>query len=232
MAQTDLLRDLLELATREGALEGEALESFVGALRERARLVVEERVERLESRALALEREEAWRREAMAGLEQSVRSLESENDWQRDAMATLEDSVRSLERENAWLRQTLVGLEARAESQREAMATLEGSLRSLEEENAWRREAMTTLDTSLRALEEEKAWRQEAVATLEREVERVRDEGQRAASAHEVLLAHHREVLGRVITEAAGVSSLPLVRLRQARRRLRALAELLRREAR
>jgi chromosome segregation ATPase len=197
VAQTDLLQDVLELATRESALEGEALEAFVAALQERARLVVEERIERLESQARTLEREGAWRREAMAGLEQSVRSLENENDWQR-----------------------------------QAMATLEGSVRSLEEENAWRREAVTTLETSLRTLEQEKAWRQEAVATLEREVERLRDEGQKAASAHEALLAHHREVLGRVVTEAVEVSSLPLVRLGQARRRLRALAELLRRETR
>ena len=66
----DLLLDLLKLAREEGALEGAGLEAFVAALRERAGLVVAERIRRLQDQVTALESQEgvlkeelAWRRE-------------------------------------------------------------------------------------------------------------------------------------------------------------------------
>ena len=58
----DPLRDVLDVASREGALQGEGLTAFVDALRERARLVLAERVERNEERLRSLEAEAAWRR--------------------------------------------------------------------------------------------------------------------------------------------------------------------------
>jgi hypothetical protein len=64
MAQGDLLEEVLQLARREGALEGEALEAFLTALRERAELIVAQRLE-----------ENAWRRESMAGLEAELRAV-------------------------------------------------------------------------------------------------------------------------------------------------------------
>src|SRR6185436_865018 len=79
LGQADLLADVLALARQEGALEGERLEVFVSALRERAALILDERLG-------ALKTETAWRREAMAGLEQRAQSLEKENAWRRDAM--------------------------------------------------------------------------------------------------------------------------------------------------
>jgi hypothetical protein len=106
----DPLSDLLSLASREGALEGEALSAFLEALRERARLVVAERFERQEARLPALEAENAWR---------------------RDAMTTLEAGVRSLEAEVAWVRASLTGLEAEVSWRRESMASLEENVRAL-----------------------------------------------------------------------------------------------------
>ena len=64
MGQEDLLADVLDLARREGALEGESLEAFLAALRERAELIVAQRLE-----------ENEWRRESMAGLEAELRAV-------------------------------------------------------------------------------------------------------------------------------------------------------------
>ncbi len=64
MGREDLLADVLELARREGALEGEALLAFLTALRERAELIVAQRLE-----------ENEWRRESMAGLEAELRAV-------------------------------------------------------------------------------------------------------------------------------------------------------------
>jgi hypothetical protein len=64
MSGEDLLADVLRLAQREGALQGDALEAFLTALRERADLIVAQRLE-----------ENAWRRESMAGLEAELRAV-------------------------------------------------------------------------------------------------------------------------------------------------------------
>ena len=64
MGQDDLLTDLLQLARREGALEGAALDAFLTALRERAAIIIAQRLE-----------ENEWRRESMAGLEAELRAV-------------------------------------------------------------------------------------------------------------------------------------------------------------
>jgi predicted nucleic acid-binding Zn-ribbon protein len=152
---SDPLRDVLELASREGALEGEGLEAFAEALRERARLVLAERVQSLEDRLKTLEAEVSWRRESMA-------SLEAELSWRRESMKALEESVDSLGRQA---------------------------------------EALTA-------------------------------ELRRAQDAHGALLAHQRELVERVAAELLSVAALSPLRVREARRRLRALAGLLRVDSR
>jgi hypothetical protein len=112
----DLLRDVLDLASREGALQGEGLAAFAEALRERARLVLAERAERLRA--------------------------------------------------------------------------------------------------------------------LEAEAERLADELGKASDAHGALLAHHRDLVERVAAELLSVAALSPLRTREARRRLRALAGLLRADSR
>jgi hypothetical protein len=175
VAQADLLRDVLELAGKEKSLEGEGLEAFAAALRERAALILADR----------------------------VRPLEEENAWQRDAVAGLEKSVRALEAESAWRRETVAGLQE--------------AVRALQEENRWQRETVSNLQESVRSLEAEK--------------ERLRRSVELATGAHDLLLAHHRDVLRQVMTEALAVSALSVLQVRQARQRLRALAALLRPEA-
>ena len=161
MAQADLLRDVLELAAKEKALEGDALVAFGTALRDRARLVLAERIQPLEER---------------------IRSLEIHG--------------RSVDTENAWRREAMDGLAA---------------------ENAWRREAMTGLE--------------ERVRGLEAELQTLAGDHARATRAHAELMAHHGDVVRQVIAEALAVAALPWVQVRQARRRLTSLADLLRPEA-
>ena len=146
--QPNPLSDVLELARREGALAGEGLAAFLEGLRERARVVLAERFERLEDRQRLLEAEAA--------------SLRREIDWRRESMAALKENVRA----------------------------------------------------------------------LGQQAERLSDELRRASEAHNALLTHHRDLVERVAAELASIASLSPLRARQARRRLLALAELLRVDSR
>jgi hypothetical protein len=198
--QMDVLGEVLRLAGQEGGLEGDRLTAFTAALKERAALVVQE----VEARLEALERENTWRREAMATLEQSQLALKEETTWRRATADRLEE-------ENAW--------------RREAMGALEQSQRALEEEAIWRR---ATADR----LEEENAWRRESQAQMEKEAEWLRTARAGADDAHGRLVSHHRGVLERVAAELCAVAALPFWRRRAARRRLLALAALIREETR
>jgi len=149
----DLLADVLQLARKEGALTGKGLVAFVHALRERAALVIEERLEPLLAR-----------------------------------VQQLEEQVRGLEQDVAWRRETLA---------------------QLEQENAWHRDT---------------------VAHLQRDHEQSSALLTSTVAAHEGLLVHHRGVLARVVAELATVAQLPWWRRATARRRLSALADLLRSE--
>jgi hypothetical protein len=190
------------LAAAENALEGPGLAAFATALNERARLILEERVR-------GLERELAWRRETIAGLEEKVLALEKEDSWRRETIAGLEEKVLALEKEDSWRRETTT---------------------SLEQEISWRRETTAGIEEQVLALEQEISWQRETTARLEEQTTQLRVEGQMASQAHDKLLAHHRQMLELVRTELDAVASLPLTRLRQARRRLQALVELLRAE--
>jgi hypothetical protein len=189
VAEADLLRDVLELARKEKALEGDALVAFATALRERARIVLAERIEPLEAR--------------IRMLEDHARSVDAENAWRREAMTGLEERARGLEGENTWARAAILTLEERANG--------------LAAEGAWRRQAMAGLEERVRGLEGE-------LATLARDHEQ-------ATRAHGELVAHNRSVVRQVIEEALAVAALPWIHVRQARRRLTSLAQLLRPEA-
>jgi hypothetical protein len=125
------------------------------------------------------------------------------------ARLILAEQLGELQQENTW--------------RREAMAGLEESVRSLTDETVWRRQAVASLEEALRTLEKESAWRAEAMASLQADL-------QKAAQAHGAILAHHRDVLGRVVAELLAISALRFPGLRGVRQRLVTLAELLRRE--
>lgn len=161
----DPLAGFLRLAQREGALEGEGLGVFMTSLRERAELVIADRLGRLETK---------------------LRALETENNGKREAIAALET-------ERAWLRQTIENLEGVKARQGQTVATLEA----------------------------------DAVA-LRRAVEAAGEERNKASAAHESLLTHHRELMARLASQLDEIAGLSPLRAREIRRRLRALADLLR----
>lgn len=88
----DLLDRLLDLGLKEESLGPRTARAFAEALRQRARLVLDERVRVLEERNAILGRENAWR-------EETVRNLQEENRWRQGAMEMLEAQAASLERE-------------------------------------------------------------------------------------------------------------------------------------
>jgi chromosome segregation ATPase len=149
-------------------------------------------------------------------LDERVRGLERESSWRRETIAGLEERVLALEKESSWRRDTIAGLEEQ--------------VLALEKESSWRRDTIAGLEEQVLALEQEISWQRETTARLEEQSARLRTEGQIASQAHDKLLAHHRQVLGMVTTELDAIGSLPFTRLRQVRRRLKALAESLRAE--
>jgi chromosome segregation ATPase len=108
----DTLDRIVDLARQEGALTPAKLRRFLGALRDRARLVLEERVEPLAKRAEAFEKESHWRAEIQRGLEESVASLQGELEWRAGIQSGLEGSVASLQDELRWRQAAMEGLEA------------------------------------------------------------------------------------------------------------------------
>jgi chromosome segregation ATPase len=102
VTEKDSLDRIVELARQEGALDRRKLRRFLGALRDRARLVLEERVEPLAKRADAYEKEARWRAEVQEGLEAAVASLEKESRWHKEAMEGLEARVAGLQAELVW----------------------------------------------------------------------------------------------------------------------------------
>ena len=71
-----------------------------------------------------------------------------------------------------------------------------------------------------------------AARALQAENAALRKEHGSATQAHDTLLAHHREVSRETADRLEAVASLPLHRIRQVRKALARLAELLRSEAR
>lgn len=107
----DVLDRILAVAHEEKALGPGSLEAFAAGLRERARLVLAERVRPLEERVAAVEEENAWRRGIMAALEEEngwragvMARLEKENEWTTAALETARGEVGRLKEEIEGLR--------------------------------------------------------------------------------------------------------------------------------
>lgn len=80
--KADPLAALLEQASREGHLGGASLEAFAAALRERAAIVIEERLR-------SVEEELAWRKGEMESLKQEVA-------WRRESLENLLSELEGL----------------------------------------------------------------------------------------------------------------------------------------
>jgi septal ring factor EnvC (AmiA/AmiB activator) len=117
----DPLDAILELAVQEGALSRETLPEFARALRERAALVLGERVAGLEEHVANLERELSWRKQEQERLEAEIAWRKTNIEELEGKGAWLEENVARLEAENAWRKETGEA------AQREAVAALDNA---------------------------------------------------------------------------------------------------------
>lgn len=74
----DVLEEILFAAVHEKAIAEGSIAGLAAGLRDRARLILEERLRPVEARAQALEKENAWRARTMDGLAGEIRGLKQE----------------------------------------------------------------------------------------------------------------------------------------------------------
>jgi chromosome segregation ATPase len=111
----DVLEEILSAALREKAIAQDNLADFAAGLRDRARLILEERLRPIQDRVDTLEKENAWRAATIDNLtvnnervaDENER-LKDENRWVkeengriRDEMGLLKDEYRRVKDENA-----------------------------------------------------------------------------------------------------------------------------------
>ena len=71
----DVLEEILSAALQEKAIAKDSLADFAAGLRDRARLILEERLRPLQDRVDTLERENAWRAASIEGLTDEIERL-------------------------------------------------------------------------------------------------------------------------------------------------------------
>jgi hypothetical protein len=110
--EKDSLDRIVELAADEGALDRGKVRRFLDALRDRARLILAERVAPVVARADAFEKESRWRAEVQQGLEAELAwrvevqaGLEAELAWRVGEVETLRAEADRLKAEIEGLRQ-------------------------------------------------------------------------------------------------------------------------------
>jgi chromosome segregation ATPase len=143
----DLLEALLRTALADDALDARTLPRFAEALRARAARILAERVQPIEERAAAFEKESGWRAELIAGLEKEKAYLEGERDLLRGENARRDEQIASLKAE------------------REALIAESGRLR--EEMEALRAEGRTTAEAHDRLAAHHRATARRLAAAIE-----------------------------------------------------------------
>jgi chromosome segregation ATPase len=171
----DLLEALVLAGLAEGSLDERTLPRFLEALRARADEILADRVQPIVDRAVAFEKESAWR----AGL---VEALE------RDKEALIAERANLIAERDA-----LIG-------EKEALA-LEDEHRVAENEALKReREALIVENQALsRECESLRAYLARERASLGSQIEALRVEKSTASEAHDRLLEHHEAVLARFV---------------------------------
>ena len=205
----DVLEEILSAALREKAIAAESITDFAAGLRDRARLILEERLRPVQERVATLEKENAWRASA-------IESLTDEN-------ARVNDENRRVKAENGRVRD-------------ESGRLRDENLR-VKDENARVREEMGRLKDESQRVKDENARVREEHARLQDERERLQDESRRlqdecrtASDTHDRLLVHHRSVLRGAAASLLEIGALPPWKRGRARARLADLAAALGRD--
>jgi chromosome segregation ATPase len=205
----DVLEEILSAALHEKAIAQGRVADFAAGLRDRARLILEERLRPVLDRVDTLEKENAWRAA-------SIESLSEANVLIADENERLKDESRRVRDENARVR--------------DEMGRLKDENGRVKDENARVREEHARLQDETLRLKEESRSLQDECQRLKEEMEGVRAEWHTASSAHDRLLGHHRGVMRGTAESLAAVSALPFWKTAQARARLGDLAAALRRD--
>jgi uncharacterized protein (DUF3084 family) len=108
----DVLEEILSAALHEKAFAEDGIADFAAGLRDRARLILEERLRPLQDRADALEKENAWRAASIESLTDANgrvadenRRVKEENARVRDEKERVKDENRRVKDENARVRE-------------------------------------------------------------------------------------------------------------------------------
>jgi chromosome segregation ATPase len=198
----DALDEILSVALHEKAIAPDSIADFAAGLRDRARLILDERLRPFQDRMETLEKENAWRAEAIASLTDENARVNDENGRVKD--------------ENARVRDEHVRLVGETEA-------LKDESRRVQDENARVKEEHARLMDEVRRLKDESR-------RLKEEMEGVRAEWRTASAAHDQLLGHHRGVMRGTAESLGAVSALPVWKRAEARARLADLAAALRRD--
>lgn len=205
----DVLEDILSAALREGAIAADSIPDFAAGLKDRARVILEERLRPFQDRVATLEKENDWRASAITSLTEENARVVEENGRVKDENRRLKDELAPLRDENRGVKD---------ENQR------------VKDENARVRQEHANLLDERERLQDESRRLQDEGRRLQAEMEGVRAEWRTASEAHDRLLAHHRSVMRGTAESALEVSALPMWKRGHARARLADLAAALRRD--
>jgi chromosome segregation ATPase len=205
----DVLEEILSAALHENAIAQHRLADFAAGLRDRARLILEERVRPLQDRVESLEKENGWRAASIDNLTLNNERVSGENE-------RLKDENRRVKEENGRIRGE--------------MWLVKDENRRVKDENALVREEHKHLVAEVAQLKHESRRLQDENRRLKEEMDAVRAEWRTASAAHDRLLEHHRGVIRGAAESLGAVADLPMWRRGQARAHLADIAAALRRD--
>ena len=99
----DVLEEILSAALREKAIAQDSLADFAAGLRDRARVILAERLRPLQDRVDTLEKENAWRAASIQGLTDENERVKDENGRLKDENLRVKDENLRVREEHARL---------------------------------------------------------------------------------------------------------------------------------
>ena len=205
----DVLEQILSTALHEKAIAEDRVAEFAAGLRDRARLILEERLRPFQDRVDTLEKENAWRAASIENLTVNNQKVAGENE-------RLKDENRRVKDENGRIK--------------DEMSRLGEENARVKDENARVREEHARLMAEVAQLKDESRRVQDECRRLKDEMEGVRAEWRTASATHDRLLDHHRGVVRAAAESLQAVADLPVWKRGRARARLAELAAALRRD--